>query len=102
MVQLEARTYTLNAAALIANPTQDDLRAFTAQMPNASRTEFGNLNVRARVDARSAVSTYIVTDDPSITSSQTISRAEAARVARLQDDYIRTREMLVIDGYIGD
>ncbi|MFN8559257.1 MAG: phosphoenolpyruvate carboxykinase (ATP) [Dehalococcoidia bacterium] len=102
MVRLDSPRYTLNAASLIRNPSQDELHAFTAAMPNARRTEFGNLNVQTRVDARSAGSTYIVTDDPGITSGQTITRAEARRVAAVQDEYIQGRAMLVIDGWIGN
>ncbi|MHB8577183.1 MAG: phosphoenolpyruvate carboxykinase, partial [Dehalococcoidia bacterium] len=71
-------------------------------MPNASRTEFGNLNVKARVDSRSKGSTYIVTDHPEAHSDQTISRAEGRRVAAYQDAYIADQDMLVIDGWIGN
>ena len=60
MVQLAARTYTLDAAELIVNPSQEDLHRFTRAMPNARDTEFGNVNVQTRVDARSTASTYIV------------------------------------------
>ena len=101
MVRLESPTYTLDAAELIRNPSQEELRRFTAVMPNARWTEFGNLNVQTRVDARSAGSTYVITDDPSITSGQTITRAEGRRVAAVQDEYIRGREMVVIDGWLG-
>jgi phosphoenolpyruvate carboxykinase (ATP) len=101
MVQLEARTYTINAETLIANPSQEDLQRFTAAMPNARRTEFGNLNVQTRVDARSAGSTYIVSDDAAVSSGQTITRAEARRIADLQDAYIAGQDMVVIDGWIG-
>ncbi len=102
MVQLAARTYTINARTLIANPTQEELQRYTAAMPNARRTEFGNLNVQTRVDARSSASTYVVTDDPSTTDGQTISRTEYQRMAALQDAYIEQQDMLVIDGYIGN
>ncbi|HEY7295964.1 MAG TPA: phosphoenolpyruvate carboxykinase, partial [Dehalococcoidia bacterium] len=75
---------------------------FTGEMPNAQRTAFGNLNVRARVDARSTKSTFIVTDDPEQHSDQTISRAEGRRIAEYQDAYIADQDMLVIDGWIGN
>ncbi|MGI8551075.1 MAG: phosphoenolpyruvate carboxykinase (ATP), partial [Dehalococcoidia bacterium] len=101
MVRLSAPTYELNADRILRNPSQEDLHRYASEMPNARRTEFGNYNVRARVDARSTASTYIVSDDPSETSSQTISREEARRIARLQDEYIAKQEMLVIDGWIG-
>jgi phosphoenolpyruvate carboxykinase (ATP) len=101
MVRLSARGYDLDARTIIEDPTQEELQRFTAAMPNARPTEFGNLNVQTRVDARSAGSTYIVTDNPEETSSQTISREEGMRWARLQDEYIRGRDMLVINGWIG-
>jgi phosphoenolpyruvate carboxykinase (ATP) len=102
MVRLVAPTYEINAGELLRNPSQEQLHRFTAEMPNARRTKFDNLNVKARVDARSTSSTYIVTDDPSETSSQTISRQEAHRIAEMQDAYIAQHEMLVIDGWIGN
>src|SRR4029078_9652481 len=69
-------------------------------MPNASVTEFGNVNVKARVDSRSTRSTYIV-DDSTNSRGQTITRAEYDRVAALQDAYIANSHMVVVDGYIG-
>ena len=101
MVRLVAPTYEIDAGELFRNPSQEQLHQFTAEMRNARRTEFDNLNVKARVDARSTSSTFIVTDDPNETSSQTISRAEGRRIAELQDAYITRHEMLVIDGWIG-
>jgi phosphoenolpyruvate carboxykinase (ATP) len=72
-------------------------------MPNCSETRHGNLNVQTRVTARSKSSTYIVTDCPEMhTGHRTISREVGARMARLQQDYIRSREMVVIDGFIGN
>lgn len=83
-------------------PTAERLRELTAEMPNARWTEFGNLNVETRVTARSKGSTYIVTDDPSRHSDQTITRERYAEMAALQDAHVREQEMLVIDGYIGN
>ena len=77
-------------------------RGMTAEMPNARPTRYGNLNVKTRVVARSKASTFIVTDSPEDHDDQTISREEGARVAALQDEYIRGREMLQIDGFIGN
>ena len=84
------------------NPDPEELRAFTREMPNCRLTEFGNGNVATRVVSRSKLSTFIATDHPEEHSDQTITRAEYDRIARLQDDYIRTRDMLVIEGYIGN
>ncbi|MEX2620686.1 MAG: phosphoenolpyruvate carboxykinase (ATP) [Egibacteraceae bacterium] len=90
-----------SALSVAANPSQAHLRAWVAQMPNAAKTEFGNYNVQARVTARSAGSTFVVTDDPSRTAKPTMARAEYERVARRQDDYIRTADMVLVEGYIG-
>ena len=88
--------------SVIWNPTPAELRQYAEEMPNARVSEFGNLNVGTRVVSRSKLSTFIVSDRKEEHSDQTISRAEYERVARLQNDYIRTRDMLVVEGYIGN
>jgi phosphoenolpyruvate carboxykinase (ATP) len=93
---------SIQAKKVFDNPSPQELRAFTEEMPNARITEFGNVNVQTRATSRSAGSTYIVTEDPSITSGQTITREEYERIAKMQDDYIRGQEMVVIDGFIGN
>jgi phosphoenolpyruvate carboxykinase (ATP) len=92
----------MDAKTVHDNPTADELRAFTEEMPNCRVTEFDNVNVQTRVTSRSSPSTFIVTDDPSLTDQRTMSRADYARVARLQDDYLAQQEMLVVDGTIGN
>ncbi|HKE50792.1 MAG TPA: phosphoenolpyruvate carboxykinase (ATP) [Actinomycetes bacterium] len=89
------------AKSVLANPTQDELKGFVAEMSNAQVTEFGNYNVKARVTARSAGSTFIVTDDPSRTTKQTMPRSEYEHVAAAHADYIASQDMVVIEGYIG-
>src|SRR3989475_11363499 len=84
------------------NPSPEALRKYTEGMPNCQRTEFGNVNVGTRVVSRSKLSTFIATDTPENHSDQTITRAEYDRVAKLQNDYIRTRDMLVVQGFIGN
>ncbi|MGO8685830.1 MAG: phosphoenolpyruvate carboxykinase [Candidatus Dormibacteria bacterium] len=84
------------------NPSPEELRELTGRMPNARLTAFGNYNVQTRVTARSASSTFVVTDTPERHSGKTISREEGARIARAQDAFIRDQEMLVVDGYIGN
>jgi phosphoenolpyruvate carboxykinase (ATP) len=84
------------------SPTHEELVAFAATMPNARKTEFGNLNIHTEVTARSKASTYIVTDTPEKHSDQTITRAEYAKIAAMQDAYIRDQEMIVINGFIGN
>src|SRR5207245_11633615 len=80
------------------NPTADELRAFTEQMPTCRITEFGNLNVQTRVTSRSSPSTFIVTDDSSLTDQKTVTRAEHAQIDKLQDEYIADQQLVVIDG----
>ena len=91
----------LQAASIAFRPTEAELREFADAMPNARQTEYGNVNVQTRVVSRSKASTYVVTDRPEEHSDQTIDRAEGARLAALQDDYIRGRDMVVVDGFIG-
>jgi phosphoenolpyruvate carboxykinase (ATP) len=90
----------VNAATVEWNPTKERLRELTEKMPNASVTEFGNVNVRARVDSRSTRSTFIV-DDSTNATKQTITRTEFNRIAAEQDAYITGAHMVVVDGYIG-
>ena len=94
--------YVPEASRIIDNPSADVLRELTARMPNARRTLYDNYNVHTRVDARSSKSTYIVTDHPEQHTAQTVGRAEGAKWADLQDAYIRNKEMVLIDGYIGN
>src|SRR5438445_2724281 len=84
------------------NPGAAELQERTSGMPQARRTSFGNYNVQTLVTSRFTASTYLVTDDPSITTGQAISTEEGRRVAHVQADYIAGRDMLVIDGYIGN
>jgi phosphoenolpyruvate carboxykinase (ATP) len=91
----------LAARSIAFRPSEEELRAFTDQMPQARQTRYGNVNVQTRVVARSKGSTYIVTDTPERHSDQTIDREEGARIAAVQDEYVRGRDMLVVDGFIG-
>src|SRR5207245_7464325 len=98
----EILTLPVEPKSVIWNPSPEELRRFTEEMPNCRKTEFGNVNVATRVVSRSKLSTYIATDTPENHSDQTITRAEYDRVAKLQNDYIRGRDMLVVDGFIGN
>ena len=84
------------------NPNAAELQELTSRMAHARRTSFGNYNVQTRVTSRSTASTYLVTDDPSITTGQAIPTEEGQRVAQLQAEFIAGRAMLVIDGYVGN
>ena len=92
--------YELSAASVEWNPAPERLRELTEKMPNSQLTEFGNVMVKARVDSRSARSTFVVEDSTNATK-QTITREEYARVAAAQDAYVAGQHMVVVDGYIG-
>jgi phosphoenolpyruvate carboxykinase (ATP) len=92
----------VQARRVFHDPTPEELRAFTEEMPSCRITEFGNVNVQTRATSRSAGSTYVVSDDPGVTSGQTITRDEYERIARMQDDYIAGQEMVVVNGFIGN
>jgi len=103
LVTLQTHSYELQARAFIDNPSHEELRAMTADMPNAYPTSFGSLDVLTGVDSRSTASTYIVTDDPaSLHGLQTMSRADYDKIAARQDAYVREQEMIVIDGDISN
>ena len=91
----------LAARSIAFRPSEEELRAFTDQMPQARRTRYGNVNVQTRVVARSKGSTYIVTDTPQRHSDQTIDRQEGARIAAIQEEYLRGQDVVVVDGFIG-
>src|SRR2546423_3049914 len=87
---------------VIWNPSAERLRELTEAMPNTRVTRDHNTNTQTRVDSLSKLSTYIVSDTPARHDSQTITRAEYERVARLQNDCIRSCEMILVDGFIGN
>ena len=90
-----------SAKSVAVNPTQDELKAWVEQMPNSQKTEFDNFNVKARVTARSAGSTFVVTDDPTEVSKATMPRAEYEKVVAAQEAYIADQDMILVEGYIG-
>jgi phosphoenolpyruvate carboxykinase (ATP) len=81
------------------NPTPEELRTFTEAMPQARLTEFGNMNVQTKVTSRSAASTHVV-GGPS--SGKTMTREAFEEIAATQDAYLADRDVVVIDGYIGN
>ncbi|HJS25757.1 MAG TPA: phosphoenolpyruvate carboxykinase (ATP), partial [Actinomycetota bacterium] len=89
----------VEARATHDNPSPEELRRFTEAMPQARVTEFGNVNVQTRVTSRSSGSTFVVAGR---SSGKTMTRDEYDRVAAMQDEYLRDRDVVVIDGFIGN
>jgi phosphoenolpyruvate carboxykinase (ATP) len=81
------------------NPTPEEIRAFTEEMPETRISEFGNTNTQTKVLSRSAASTYVVGRE---SSGKTMTRAQYDEVAARQDAYIGANDMIQIDGYIGN
>jgi len=98
---LSSSDLDLVGKSISLHPSEAELRTFTDAMPQARQTRYGNVNVQTKVLARSTASTYIVTDTPREHSGQTVSRQEGRRIAQVQDEYIRDRDMVVVDGFIG-
>ena len=86
-------------ADVFVNPTPEELRRYTEEMPGCRITEFGNVNVQTRVLSRSAGSTFVV-DRPS--SGKTMTRDAFDDIARRQDDYLKDHDTIQIDGWIGN
>ncbi|MEP6758796.1 MAG: phosphoenolpyruvate carboxykinase [Actinomycetota bacterium] len=86
-------------AQVFNNPTPEELRSFTEEMPEARISSFGNVNVQTTVLSRSAASTYVVGRE---SSGKTMTRADYDTIAARQDAYIAEHDMIVIDGYIGN
>jgi phosphoenolpyruvate carboxykinase (ATP) len=91
-----------DAKSVRVNPSSAELKELAAQMPNARRTRYDNLNVQTEVLARSKASTFLILDEPESSTQQAIGREEGERIAKLQDEYIAVRDMIVVDGYIGN
>jgi phosphoenolpyruvate carboxykinase (ATP) len=84
---------------VFVNPTPEELRRYTEEMPEGRITEFGNVNVQTKVLSRSAASTFVV-GRPS--SGKTMTREAFDGVARRQDDYLANHDTIQIDGWIGN
>ena len=95
-------TLPVDPKEIIWNPSAEELRRLTEAMSNTRITRYDNTNTQTRVDARSKLSTYVVTDTPERHDSQTITREEYERVAKFQNDYVRGCEMILVDGFIGN
>ena len=89
----------VQARTVPQRPTPEELRDYTERMPTCRVTQFGSVNVQARVTSRSAGSTYVVAER---SSGKTMTREEFERIAAMQGEYLRGRDALVIDGYIGN
>ena len=89
------------AKSVAVNPTQDEFREMVEQMSTSTYTEFDNYNVKTEVTARSAGSTFVVTDDASTVSKATMGREEYAGLVQRQEAHIAEQDMILIEGYIG-
>ena len=86
-------------AEVLVDPTPEELRTFTEEMPETRISEYGNTNTQTTVLSRSAASTYVVDRE---SSGKTMSREDFDAVAATQDAYMAEHDMIQIDGYIGN
>src|SRR3954453_639696 len=93
------RSEEAHVSQVFDNPSPDELRAFTEEMPETRISGFGNVNVQTTVLSRSAGSTYVVDRE---SSGKTMSRADYNKIADAKEAYIACFDMIVIDGYIGN
>ena len=63
-------------ADTLYNPTPEELRKYTEEMPECRLSEYGNVNVQTKVLSRSAASTYVVDRE---SSGKTMSREDYDR-----------------------
>ena len=92
----------IRARSVLDNPSASELRDLSAAQPSAHPTEYGNLDVITTVTARSKGSTFIVSDAAQEHTDPVISRDRYNALAKTQDEFIAQRDMVVLDGYIGD
>jgi phosphoenolpyruvate carboxykinase (ATP) len=102
MATVKQKTLPCPAKSVLWNPSRDELRKLIEKMPNARVTKYGNVNVQTKVVSRSKASTYVVTDAPQDHSDQTLPTARGLEMARKQDEYLKSRDVVVIEGFIGD
>ncbi len=86
-------------AEVLVNPTPEELRTFSEEMPETRISEYGNTNTQTTVLSRSASSTYVVDRE---SSGKTMSREDFDAIAATQDAYMAEHNMIQIDGYIGN
>lgn len=92
----------IRTRSAIHNPSPEELRDLAAAQETVRETEYGSLNVTTQVTARSKLSTFIATDDTSGHTDPTITRSEYDALARAQVEHLADKDVVVLDGYIGD
>ena len=93
------KQYLPPAKSTISNPNRDELISLARNMPRAKKTQYGNYNFNTLVNARSAKSTFFVSDQGN--GQAYMSREQYEKIAKIQNEHIREQSMLLIEGYIG-
>ncbi len=86
---------------MIVDPDFTELRSLIFQQKNVIKTEFNNPDAITKVKARSAKNTYVITDNSEEYDVQTLPVEEGKRIEKIQEEFIKKHEMIVINGYIG-
>lgn len=87
-----------------ANPTQDEFRKLAlAHTPNMRKTSKGSMNKVASIaKARSAGNTFVIAQDATKHTCKTMPPADAQKYIAVQEAYIAGKELIRLDGYIGN
>jgi len=87
-----------------ANPTQDEFRKLAlAHTPNMRKTNRGSMNKVASIaKARSAQNTFVIAEDAARHTCKTMKPADAQKYIEAQEAYIAGKELIRLDGYIGN
>lgn len=98
MQELNPHAKIHEMADLLKNPGNQILRQMVSHMTNTTLTEWGNFSVRTMLTARSNQYTYVVSEDDCARPS--ICRSDYEAIAKTQDAYIQTHDMVEITGTI--
>ena len=90
---------SIRALSIHTNPSQTEYHTLMESNPRACKTNKGNFSIQTTVTARSNESTFFVNDEPG--PKPTITRAEYDRAASLQDVFLRSCDVILVEGCIG-
>jgi phosphoenolpyruvate carboxykinase (ATP) len=91
----------VSAKKIHINPSPDTLKQWALEMPSSGLSEFNNPNTKTKVLSRSSKSTFVVCEDPTQSSHSSITSQTFDALSQYQNEYIADKEMILIEGYIG-
>ncbi|MGC8461467.1 MAG: phosphoenolpyruvate carboxykinase (ATP) [Candidatus Dormibacteria bacterium] len=83
------------------NPTAAELRTHIAMQHGARATATGSYSITTRVKSRIPESTYILPGPDGRSKGPVLPPEAVSRIQRIQDEYLATKDVFVLDGLIG-